>query len=135
MLTADTMWWRAPSDTERPSTEFLLVTEAADWLSYAAGALALIALFLLGRLRGPDPVRVSRLLGGVAVGAAGSIWLVGTFAACTAVLDSPDALAWPPMLLALVCLNGAMAYYLAAGVRCLVSARGPGAARTPVPAP
>jgi hypothetical protein len=125
MLTADTMWWQAPEDTAAPPTGFLFVTEAVDWTAYAAGALALLSLVQLGRRRGPDPRRVARLLGGVALVSAGSVWLLGTFAAATAVLDSPAALAWPPMLLALVCLNGGTGYLMAAGARCMAAARGP----------
>jgi hypothetical protein len=39
------------------------------------------------------------------------------------VLASPEALAWPPMLVALVCLNGGFGYLLVAGARCVAVGR------------
>jgi hypothetical protein len=122
MITADTMWWRAPSDTERPAAGFLLVTELADWASYAVGALALVVLVLLAR-RGPDPRRIVRLLGVATLLCVGLVWGMGTFAAGTTIVATPAALAWPPMWAALVCLNGGAGYLLVAGVRCLAAAR------------
>jgi hypothetical protein len=124
MLLADTMWWERPGTaTERPPTAFLLVTEFADWTSYAAGALSLVALVLLGRPRGPHPGRLTQLVGGAAVATCGLVWAMGTFAAASAVLDSPATLAWPPMLVALVCLNGGFGYLLVAGARCVAVGR------------
>jgi hypothetical protein len=108
MLTSDLMWWEPPATTPSAPSGFLLMVRALDWASYAAGALALLALFLLGPAgrRWPlSPRSVVRPLALVALVVGGLIWALGTFAGVNAALESPAALTWPPMIAAWVLLN------------------------------
>jgi hypothetical protein len=108
MLTADLMWWQPPATTPSAPSGFVLMVQALDWAAYAAGALALLALFLLGpagRRWALAPRTVVRPLAVVALIVGGLIWALGTFAAVTEVKESPAALTWPPMIAAWVILN------------------------------
>lgn len=117
MLTADRMWWQSPGEPSPPSTGFLFLVRALDWGSYAAGALALVALVLLGagsRRVGLAPSVVVRPLAGLALVTCGLIWTLGAVAGVGAVVESPQALTWPPMIAAWILLNGtfgAMVWY------------------------
>lgn len=138
MLTADLMWWQPPGDDgQAPPAAFLFMVQALDWTSYAAGALALVALFLLRRgwvwtagVGGAvlDPNAIVRVLAGAALVTCTLIWAVGTFAAVTQVLEDPRALSWPPMIAAWVMLNGIFAILVRSAVRCLAATRRPVAA-------
>jgi hypothetical protein len=128
MLTADRMWWRPPGDApQTPPAAFLFMVEALDWTSYAAGALALVALLLLGRAT-LDPRAIVRVLAGAALVTCTLIWAIGTFAAVNQVLEDPRALSWPPMIAAWVMLNGVFAVLVRSATRCLAATRGPVAA-------
>jgi hypothetical protein len=108
MLTADSLWWRPPGEPEAPPTLFLFMVQALDWISYAVGALALLALFLLGaggRRMSLQPHAVVRPLAVTALVACALIWSLGTYAAVNAVVESPQALTWPPMIAAWIMLN------------------------------
>lgn len=109
MLTADLMWWQPPGEAaEPPPTPFLILVETLDWTSYAAGAAALVALFLLGpasRRRWIDPRRIVRPLALLALATCLFIWALGTFAAVGTVTETPGVLTWPPMLAAWLMLN------------------------------
>ncbi|HEX2773662.1 MAG TPA: permease prefix domain 1-containing protein, partial [Micromonosporaceae bacterium] len=108
MLTADSLWWQPPGEPSPPPTGFLFMVEALDWTSYAVGALSLLAYLLLGvgtRRYALTPRTVVRPLAALAVVACGLIWSLGTVAAVGAVQESPQALAWPPMIAAWIMLN------------------------------
>lgn len=117
MLTADLMWWQPPGEPTPPSAGFLFLVQALDWGSYAAGGLALVALVLLGagsRWLVLAPRMVVRALAGVALVTCGLIWALGAVAGVNAVVESPQALTWPPMIAAWLLLNGtfgAMVWY------------------------
>jgi hypothetical protein len=128
MLTADLMWWRGPEDASAPPpAAFLVMVEALDWTTYVAGALALLALPLLGRLG--DPRRLVRVLGWGAASVCAFVWLVGAFAGAAAAIESPQALAWPPMLLAWAVLHAVLFAGAWAAIRCVAATR-----RTPAAA-
>ncbi|WP_329104500.1 permease prefix domain 1-containing protein [Micromonospora sp. NBC_01699] len=108
MLTADLMWWQPPATTPSAPSGFLLLVQALDWASYAAGALALLALLLLGPAGRRWPIAprgVVRPLAVVALVVGGLIWALGVFAGVNAVRESPAALTWPPMITAWIMLN------------------------------
>ena len=108
MLTADLMWWQPPAATPSAPSGFVLMVQALDWAAYAAGALALLALFLLGpagRRWALPPRSVVRPLAVVALIVCALIWALGTVAAVTSVRESPAALTWPPMIAAWIMLN------------------------------
>lgn len=109
MLTSDLMWWKPPGGaSERPPTAFLLLVVALDWLCYALGAMALVVLGLLGlasRWRWvPHPRRLVRTLAMLSFTVSLLVWSLGVFAGVAAVVHSPEALTWPPMIAAWVLL-------------------------------
>lgn len=128
MLAADLMWWQPPGEPSPPPPGFLVLVTALDWGSYAAGVLALVALALLGaggRRVGLAPSVVVRPLVGLALATSGLIWALGTVAAVEAVLESPAALTWPPMVAAWILLNGTFGAIVWYAVTALSATRDP----------
>lgn len=127
MLTADLMWWQPPTpDPATPPSGFLLMVQALDWAAYAAGALALLALYLLGpagRRWSITPRVVVRPLATVALVVGTGIWGLGGFAAVTAVRESPAALTWPPMIAAWIMLNATFGIMTWMTVRVIAATR------------
>ncbi|WP_326562525.1 permease prefix domain 1-containing protein [Micromonospora sp. NBC_01796] len=127
MLTADLMWWQPPATTPSAPSGFLLMVRALDWASYAAGALALVTLLLLGpasRRWHLAPRTVVRPLALVALVVGGLIWALGAFAGVNATLESPAALTWPPMIAAWIMLNATFGLLTWMTVR-VIAATGP----------
>lgn len=126
MLTADLMWWQPPGEPSPPPAGFLVLVRALDWGSYVAGALALVALLLLGtgnRRVLLAPSLVVRPLVGVALVTCGLIWTLGVVAGIGAVVESPRALTWPPMIAAWIMLNATFGGIIWYATRTLAATR------------
>lgn len=107
-----------------------LLAEARGGLEDAADAYTLSGLDpraaqrrAAGRRRAVDPRAIVRPLAVVALAASAVIWSVGTFAAVTAVVESPRALTWPPMIAAWVLLNTVFGLLARCAVRAITAAR------------
>lgn len=101
-----------------------LLAEARGGLEDAADAYTLSGLDpRAAQRRAVDPRAIVRPLAVVALAASAVIWSVGTFAAVTAVVESPRALTWPPMIAAWVLLNTVFGLLARCAVRAITAAR------------
>ncbi|RKR88596.1 hypothetical protein BDK92_2924 [Micromonospora pisi] len=126
MLTADLMWWQPPATTPSATSGFLILVQALDWASYAAGALALLALYLLGpggRRWSVAPRTVVRPLAMVALVVGAAIWALGAVAGVNAARESPAALTWPPMIAAWILLTATFGLLTTMTVRVIGATR------------